>query len=695
MVSCLIRRSSLLLLVIDYILQAAATSVPIVSCSIDQPQLFTNPSFEDGTTDGWTITDSSANAVVVDVDSSSSSFTTAADGQYYVDMHSSALRGGDALFLRQTLDGLDTSMTYTISFSMAAASFSSSTAQYCYIYVFKDAQANADLLEEFEVKITSSGQAWTEYSLSFQPTSESHLILFLPECTGTTHVGFDNFQFLQPETTLCSTSYSTVPTASSTFSSSIASSQLAIPTSTASVESVFSSIALSHSPSPVHSSSALVSATGVSHTAIVSSSKPSASSKSPSSSSTPTQISSRSVASSSALAPVPTSHYSVVVSVSQTRSALHSTSARALSPPISASVQSSHLSSALRLSSVFAPGTTAAVSKSTAISASRQPCSLESLSSFHTVSTVSTSSSILPSDSPSPSSTLKSSSVVPAITLSSFTINPSPETKSDPSAISSESTASGSTTQPDVTSTSQGTHASEPGYTIIPTPTSTGSSGNRGGTVTGTSYSTSLAKVGNTQIGGWAPSVSEQVSSSTMIVTKTSTVTWPNGKTVTETTYQTVVECPEATQTSSPGDSAPSGINTENVGSETISATLSGSAALASESSGTSSSSISSEESSPVSPNEMQQSGSSTFVSVTLSSSNSIRTAAHNPGFSHGSSAYAIGSSQSNQPVATSNVALSTNTSMSAVYTGLATRVANGSTLAIVIIAVLMLADLL
>ncbi|KAJ5726304.1 uncharacterized protein N7483_007661 [Penicillium malachiteum] len=689
MVSSLLQKGSLLLPILGHILPTVATSVPVVSCSINQPQLFTNPSFEDGTWDGWTVTDSAADASVVDSDSSSSVFTTAADGEYYIDTHSTQLRGSDALFLRQTLDELDTSMTYTISFSMAAVAPTST--QYCYIYVFKDAQENADLLEEFQVTIGTSGLPWTEYSLEFQPTSESHLILFLPECTGSTHVGFDNFQFLQPATTLCSTSYSTVPAVSSTQSNSIVSSQVVSPTSVASSEPASSSVALSSSASPVSSSIALAS-----QTVIASSSHVPSSSQSFASSSATTQRSSAAVKSSSSLVPVATSQSSVVISVSQVRSASHTPSARASSQLVSVSLPSSHHSSAPRSSPIAHAKTVASSSP-----ASTGAHSSSSSSSFNTPPAASTSSSIFSFASLSASSSTASvaSSDLPTISTSSSTVNPVPAATSDASASSSETTPSDSSTQTEITP-SQSTGASESGYTIISNPTSTESSGdngngNGGETVTGTSYSTTPAQVGDAETSSVTHPASQWISSSTVVVTETVTLAWPSGHAVTKTIYQTVVECPEDEQTTS-ASSAPTTMSTEDGGSDTAPATLSTDAAFVTAFSGISASSSSSEESSSSASSDIPESENSTNVSEPVSSSRPLHIAAHTFGLTHSSSHYAVGSFKSTQAVTTSSSASSTTTPIGAVYTGFGTRMENQSTFAIVvIIAVLVFGDLL
>ncbi|EEA24724.1 hypothetical protein PMAA_087040 [Talaromyces marneffei ATCC 18224] len=189
---------------------AVATTVPIVSCSVSQPQLLTNPSFEGGSLDGWRVTSNNANPTVVDSKSSSSPFSTAADGKYYLETYNSAYRGGDALFLSQTVDGLNTSMTYTITYSIAGLPHGA-TGQSCYVYVFKDSQTNDNLLVQNIIPMGANGLPWTQYSIDFTPTGSSHLILFLSECYQTQYlVGFDSFQFLEPATTACSTSYSTV-----------------------------------------------------------------------------------------------------------------------------------------------------------------------------------------------------------------------------------------------------------------------------------------------------------------------------------------------------------------------------------------------------------------------------------------------------------------------------------------------------
>lgn len=114
-------RSSSAFVAASSVLQTAiAATVPIVSCSVSQPQLFTNPSFEEGSFAGWTVTQDFANAAIVDATSSSSPFSTAADGQYYIETYNTGIRGAaDALFLSQTVDGLDTSTTYTITYSVA------------------------------------------------------------------------------------------------------------------------------------------------------------------------------------------------------------------------------------------------------------------------------------------------------------------------------------------------------------------------------------------------------------------------------------------------------------------------------------------------------------------------------------------------------------------------------------------------
>ncbi|KAJ6031347.1 hypothetical protein N7540_002079 [Penicillium herquei] len=694
MVSSLLQKGSLLLPILGHILPAVAKSVPIVSCSIDQPQLFTNPSFEDGTWDGWTVTDSGAGASVVDSDSSSSAFTTAADGEYYIDTHSTQIRGSDALFLRQTLDGLDTSMTYTISFSMAAAAASST--QYCYIYVFKDAQANADLLKEFQVTIGSSGLSWTEYSLEFQPTSESHLILFLPECTGSTHVGFDNFQFLQPATTLCSTSYSTVPVVSLTQSSSAVSSQLMTPTSIASHEPASSSVALSSSASLASSTIGLAS-----QTAVASSSHVYSSSQSSALSSATTQSSSAAVKSSSALVPVATSQSSVVISVSYARSASHTPSARASSQLVSVSLKSSHPSSVPGSSSPGNGKTVASSSPaSTGAPSSRSPSSFNALPAASTSSSILSSASLSTSSSTSSSTASVASSDLSPVSTSSSIVNPAPVATSNASASSSETTPSDSPTRIEV-APSQSTGASESGYTVIAKPTSTDSSGNHGNssggeTVTRTSYSTTPAQVGDTKTSSVTYTASQWVSSNTVVVTETFTVAWPSGHAVTKTIYQTVIECPEDEHKTSPASSAPTTLSTENFESDTASATLSTDAAFVTGSSGSSKPFSSSGDSSSSALGDIPESQSSKNISEIFSSSRPLRTATHPLGFPHSSSDYPIGSFKATKAVTTSSSVSSTRTPINAVYTGFGTRMENRSTFAIVvIIAALVFGDLL
>ncbi|OJJ45983.1 hypothetical protein ASPZODRAFT_132966 [Penicilliopsis zonata CBS 506.65] len=266
-------QGSFLLIIASSVLQAVATTVPIVSCTVNQPQLFTNPSFEDGSWDGWTKTDSSSNAAIVDASSSGSPFSTAAEGQYYIKTINTALRGGDALFLSQTVNGLDTSTTYTITFSIAGVPNGGST-QLCQMYVFKDSQTNANLLVEDVIDMDASGLPWTQYSLGFTPTATSHLMLFVLECYDTEYyVGLDDLQFLEPATTVCSTSYSTAvpsPTTSSqaVTSQAVTSSQSVTASSSQSVGSSISSVLPSSSSI---GSSALPTSSDLSSSAIPSS----------------------------------------------------------------------------------------------------------------------------------------------------------------------------------------------------------------------------------------------------------------------------------------------------------------------------------------------------------------------------------------------------------------------------------------
>ncbi|KAJ6127087.1 hypothetical protein N7523_002699 [Penicillium sp. IBT 18751x] len=235
-------KKSFLLPLASHVLSTIATSVPIASCSVNQPQLFTNPSFEDGTLNGWIISDY-ANAAVIQAGSSGSMFSTAADGEYYIQSHSSLPRGPSTIFLRQTLTGLDTTMTYTISFSIAGNPNGVAQSNQCETYIFKDAQSNDGVLGQIMTVLSASGQSWETYSIEFQPTATTHLILFEVMCmTRGYYVGLDNFQFLQPTTSMCSTSYSTIPMSSSAASSAIVSTLSATPTpSSPSVHSMISS----------------------------------------------------------------------------------------------------------------------------------------------------------------------------------------------------------------------------------------------------------------------------------------------------------------------------------------------------------------------------------------------------------------------------------------------------------------------
>jgi hypothetical protein len=99
--------------------------------------------------------------------------------------------------MSQTVNGLDTSMTYTITYSIAGAPNGASS-QTCYVYVFKDSQTNVNLLVENIVSMGADGLSWMQYLFDFTPTVSSHLILFLPEYTKTEYiVDFDDFQFLE------------------------------------------------------------------------------------------------------------------------------------------------------------------------------------------------------------------------------------------------------------------------------------------------------------------------------------------------------------------------------------------------------------------------------------------------------------------------------------------------------------------
>ncbi|KAJ5949653.1 hypothetical protein N7454_001237 [Penicillium verhagenii] len=608
-----LQRSSLVLPILAYILPAIGTSVPIVSCSINQPQLFTNPSFEDGDLTGWTYSSSDANPEVYNVGSSSSEFTTAADGVYYLDTISTMLRGGDSLFLYQTVDGLDTSMTYTISYSIAASASTAPGTQSCYMYIFKDSQDNANLLKEDQITFTSTGFSWTQYSFDFQPTAESHLILFLPECSPEkAHVGFDNFQFLQPETTVCSTSYSTVAVPSSTPSSSAelstSSSIVAVSPSISSSKAVSSSIAPSNSPSAVSTSSPLSSVSPLSKSTPVRSIPVETSSVPAESSPTSTPI-------------LSTSQSSSVTSSSLVSSASRSPSLRVPTRSVSIHQHSSQPSSVSKLRPIsFSHGVTA-TSSVPVITATPKASSSASILSFKISPAASGSSSkITDSEAPTPTETL-SNHQTGAGGSEATSVYAAKPTGTGPGGITggdrpSSGDKPGSNNKPGngdkpgsgdkpgndgkpgngdkPGNNGKPVNGDKPGSSDKPGSDKPGSdkpgsdkpgsdkpgSGNGGGEITETSiYSSALpTEVIYAETTGYTKTA-DHISSAYQTVIPTTTVLWESGHAVTKTLYETVTECPEAGKTSSVG-SLPAITQSAPVGSEATSSTLSSDAAL-------------------------------------------------------------------------------------------------------------------
>lgn len=123
------------------------------------------------------------------------------------------------MYLKQTLTGLDTSQTYTLSVDYKAIATATVAAQYDVCHLGWMENDWSGFLDRIAVSPAAVGMdpGWSVYTVSYQPTASTQALLFVWSCMQPTFtLDFDNFQLpLSTQVCITSTLSSTPPASSS------------------------------------------------------------------------------------------------------------------------------------------------------------------------------------------------------------------------------------------------------------------------------------------------------------------------------------------------------------------------------------------------------------------------------------------------------------------------------------------------